>query len=190
MNSSQFGQTLVLPDSWQRKALNYLREGKDVVLHAPTGAGKTFVFEQLIESGWKGKAVYTVPTRALANDKFRDWRERGWDVGLITGDIRYRPEAAILVATLETQRGNMAKGASPDLFVVDEYQMLGDQRRGPGYEVTIALTPRHTRLLLMSGSVANPLEVADWLRSIGREVELVSEGKLSLIHISEPTRPY
>ena len=29
----------------------------------------------------------------------------------------------------------------------------------------------------MSGSVANPLEVADWLRSIGREVELVSEGK-------------
>jgi hypothetical protein len=25
--------------------------------------------------------------------------------------------------------------------VVDEYQLLGDQRRGPGYEVTIALTP-------------------------------------------------
>ena len=71
MNSSQFGQTLALPDSWQRRALNYLRDGKDVVLHAPTGAGKTFVFEQLIESGWKGKAVYTVPTRALANDKFR-----------------------------------------------------------------------------------------------------------------------
>ena len=59
MNSKQFGQTLALPDSWQRKALNFLREGKDVVLHAPTGAGKTFVFEQLIESGWKGKAVYT-----------------------------------------------------------------------------------------------------------------------------------
>ena len=32
-----------------------------------------------------------------------------------------------------------------------------------------------TKLLLMSGSVANPLEVADWLRSIGRQVELVSE---------------
>ena len=177
MNSSQFGQTLALPDSWQRKALNYLREGKDVVLHAPTGAGKTFVFEQLIESGWKGKSVYTVPTRALANDKFRDWKERGWDVGLITGDVRFRPEATIVVATLETQRGNMAKGSSPDLFVVDEYQMLGDQRRGPGYEVTVALTPSRTRLLLMSGSVANPVEVADWLRSIGREVELVSEGK-------------
>jgi superfamily II DNA/RNA helicase len=177
MNSNQFGQTLALPDSWQRRALNFLREGNDVVLHAPTGAGKTFVFEQLIESGWKGKAVYTVPTRALANDKFRDWKERGWDVGLITGDIRYQPDASIVVATLETQRGSIAKGVSPDLFVVDEYQLLGDQRRGPGYEVTIALTPSRTRLLLMSGSVANPLEVADWLRGIGRQVELVSEGK-------------
>ena len=123
-----------------------------MVLHAH-GAG-TFVFEQLIESGWKGKAVYTVPTRALANDKFRDWKERGWDVGLITGDIRYQPNASIVVATLETQRGSIAKGVSPDLFVVDEYQLLGDQRRGPGYEVTIALTPTRTRLLLMSGSVA------------------------------------
>ena len=33
------------------------------------------------------------------------------------------------------------------------------------------------RLLLMSGSVSNPLEVADWLRSHGREVSLVTEGK-------------
>ena len=177
MNSSQFGQTLLLPDIWQRRALNSLRAGNDVVLHAPTGAGKTFVFEQLIESGWKGKAVYTVPTRALANDKFRDWQERGWDVGLVTGDARYRPEANIVVATLETQRGSMVKGDGPDLFVVDEYQLLGDQKRGPGYEVTIAQTPLDTRLLLLSGSVGNPLEVADWLESHGRSVELVSEGR-------------
>ena len=177
MNSSQFGQTLALPDTWQRKALNFLREGRDVVLHAPTGAGKTFVFEQLIESGWKGKAIYTVPTRALANDKFRDWKERGWDVGLVTGDVRYRSDAHIVVATLETQRGSMSRGIGPDLLVVDEYQLLGDQRRGPGYEVTIALAPLHTRLLLLSGSVGNPLEVADWLQAHGRSVELVSEGK-------------
>ena len=78
--STQFGKAS-LPDIWQRKALNCLRQGHDVVLHAPTGAGKTYVFEQLIESGWRGKAVYTAPTRALANDKFREWKERGWEVG-------------------------------------------------------------------------------------------------------------
>ena len=176
-NSTQFGERLSLPDGWQRKALNCLRDGDDVVLHAPTGAGKTYVFEQLIESGWKGRAVYTVPTRALANDKFREWQQRGWEVGLVTGDLRYKSNSRIIVATLETQRARISMGHGPDLFVVDEYQMLGDLRRGPGYEVTLAIASNQVRLLLMSGSVVNPLEVADWLRSHGRKVSLVTEGK-------------
>ena len=160
-NSKLFGERISLPDSWQRKALAFLRDGKDVVLHAPTGAGKTYVFEQLLESGWKGRAVYTVPTRALANDKFREWQARGWDVGLVTGDLRYRVNSRVIVATLETQRGSMSEDLAPDLLVVDEYQLLGDEQRGPGYEVTLAMAPNRVRLLLMSGSVANPREVAD-----------------------------
>jgi len=174
-NSNQFGERISLPDSWQRKALASLRDGKDVVLHAPTGAGKTYVFEQLLESGWKGRAVYTVPTRALANDKFREWQSRGWDVGLVTGDFRYREDSRVIVATLETQRGSMSEKSAPDLLVVDEYQLLGDEQRGPGYEVTLAMAPNRVRLLLMSGSVANPQEVTDWLAGHGRDVVLVSE---------------
>ncbi|MEK9783172.1 MAG: DEAD/DEAH box helicase [Opitutales bacterium] len=174
-NSEEFGGRIFLPDSWQRQALNEIRGGKDVVLHAPTGAGKTFVFEQLIDSGFKGRAVYTVPTRALANDKFREWQERGWEVGLITGDLRYRPDSQVVVATLETQRGAMAGSHPPDLFVVDEYQLLSDSQRGAGYEVTLALAQPETSLLLMSGSVANPHEVAEWLAGHGRRVAVIEE---------------
>jgi superfamily II DNA/RNA helicase len=174
-NTSNFGERISLPDSWQRKALGFLRDGLDVVLHAPTGAGKTYVFEQLLERGWKGRAVYTVPTRALANDKFREWKKRGWEVGLSTGDLRYRTDARVVVATLETQRSLILRGSGPDLFVVDEYQMLGDQQRGPGYEITLGMAPSSVQLLLMSGSVANPVDVADWLSSHGRSVELVTE---------------
>jgi superfamily II DNA/RNA helicase len=176
-NTEEFGEHIFLPDPWQRKALGALRNGHDVVLHAPTGAGKTFVFEQLIESGWKGRAVYTVPTRALANDKFREWNERGWQVGLVTGDVRHRPDARVVVATLETQRAAMLGGYAPDLFVVDEYQLLADSQRGPGYEVTLAMAPATTTLLLMSGSVANPREVAEWLHGHGREVRVITEEK-------------
>ncbi len=174
-NTSSFGERISLPDSWQRKALGYLRDGNDLVLHAPTGAGKTFVFEQLIESGWKGRAVYTVPTRALANDKFREWQSRGWKVGLSTGDFRYDVDSQIVVATLETQRSLMLQGHGPDLFVVDEYQLLSDKQRGPGYEIIMAMAPSHVQLLLMSGSVANPNEVADWLKNHNRQVSVVTE---------------
>ena len=173
----EFDQRLLIPDLWQQEALRYLREGLDVVLHAPTGAGKTYVFEMLMESGWRGRATYTVPTRALANDKAREWMERGWDVGVCTGDLRFRPESKVTVATLETQRAGILRGEGPNLLVVDEYQMLGDLQRGVNYEVILAMAPPDTQLLLMSGSVANPETMADWLESNDRKVELVSEGK-------------
>ena len=66
---------LILPDLWQQDALRALRQGEDVVIQAPTGAGKTHVFELLIKGGHKGQAVYTVPTRALANDKRAEWQD-------------------------------------------------------------------------------------------------------------------
>ena len=73
-----------------------MRAGRDVVVHAPTGSGKTYVFELLYPS-LKGQAVYTVPTRALANDKYAEWRAAGWDVGITTGDVSERPEARVVV---------------------------------------------------------------------------------------------
>src|SRR3954466_6450892 len=74
---------VTVPDLWQQQAVSALRAGKDVVVHAPTGAGKTLIFELWSNQGKnRGQAIYTVPTRALANDKLAEWRARGWDVGM------------------------------------------------------------------------------------------------------------
>ena len=69
-------QNLIIPDLWQQDAVHALRHGQDVVVHAPTGAGKTYVFE-LFLAELKGQAIFTVPTRALANDKLAEWQARG-----------------------------------------------------------------------------------------------------------------
>ena len=150
-----------------------LREGKDVVVHAPTGAGKTYIFELFLPS-LRGQAVFTTPTRALANDKLAEWQARGWDVGIATGDLALRPDAKILVATLETQKGKFLQRVGPRLLVIDEYQMVGDPVRGVNYELALALAPEETQVLLLSGSVGNPREVVEWLRRIGRDAVLVA----------------
>ena len=36
---------LVIPDLWQQEAVRALQQGKDVVVQAPTGSGKTYIFE-------------------------------------------------------------------------------------------------------------------------------------------------
>lgn len=172
------GTQLRVPDLWQQQAIRALQEGKDVIVDAPTGAGKTYIFELFVHShGLKSNAIYTVPTRALANDKLQEWRKQRWNVGIATGDISENLDAPVVVATLETQKYRFLRGDGPGLLVIDEYQMLGDQNRGVNYELVVALTPENTQLLLMSGSVANPERVAEWLRRLGREVELVRTGE-------------
>ncbi len=163
---------LLVPDLWQQEAVRALQAGKDVVVHAPTGAGKTYIFELLYPS-LKGQAVFTVPTRALANDKLAEWRARGWDVGITTGDLALNLEAKVVVATLETQRTRFLRRDGPRLLVVDEYQLIADPVRGVHYELSLALAPPGTQLLLLSGSVNNPQDVVVWLRRIGRDAVLV-----------------
>lgn len=190
---------LVLPDDWQQEAIQALRGGRDVILDAPTGAGKTFVLEQFVESVRpSGQVLYTAPTRALANDKYAEWQRRGWRVGLCTGDVRIDLAAPVLVGTLEALRGRIASvvpGSSffvrgfrrrvgdheqrtrndqqPALLVIDEYQWIQDLARGNHYEGVMMETPRETPLLLMSGSVRNVEEVRAWLAGMGRETHVV-----------------
>src|SRR4029077_179319 len=120
-----------IPDLWQQEAVRALQQGKDpplprlwrtsVVVQAPTGSGKTYIFE-LLYPNLKTQAVFTVPTRALANDKLSEWRARGWDVGISTGDVALNLDAKVVVATLETQRGRFLRGEGPGLLVMDEFQ--------------------------------------------------------------------
>ena len=167
---------LDLPDLWQQEAVGYLKDSWDVVIDAPTGAGKTRVFELFVKSTEAqklGQAVYTVPTRALANDKWSEWKKLGWNVGIATGDVAENLAAPVVVATLETQRERILTGHTPGLLVLDEYQMISDSNRGLNYEMAMALPPPSTRLLLLSGSVRNPAEIVEWLKRLGRRVHLI-----------------
>jgi len=185
-------QKLVLPDQWQARAIQLLREGADVVVSAPTGAGKTYIFERWAEqSGFSRRALFTVPTRALANDKYAEWKYKGWRVGIVTGDVCINPEAPVVIATLEAVQGILAGAdvSSPgdasepvrraaiedpfQLLVVDEYHWLADPARGNHYEGALLCLPTQVQLLLLSGAVSNPQDVASWLVRLGRKAEVV-----------------
>src|SRR5947207_8099774 len=104
----------MLPDRWQALALTALKSGQDVVVDAPTGAGKTYIFERWAEqTNFSRRALFTVPTRALANDKFAEWKARDWNVGIRTGDLCVNPEAPVIVATLEAVQGLVVSQEQP-----------------------------------------------------------------------------
>ena len=88
---------LDLPDLWQQEAVGHLKDGCDVVIDAPTGAGKTIVGEFAIHLAieQQQKVFYTTPIKALSNQKYYDFKRKFPDIsfGLITGDIKIGPNA-------------------------------------------------------------------------------------------------
>ncbi|KAL3765733.1 LOW QUALITY PROTEIN: hypothetical protein ACHAWU_009701 [Discostella pseudostelligera] len=102
-------------DAWQLAAGSAILSDQNVIVCAPTGAGKTVVGEMALRIALERnkKAIYTTPLKALSNQKFGEMRKVfGVDrVGLATGDVSIRRGADVTIMTTEVYR-NMASRAS------------------------------------------------------------------------------
>lgn len=167
-----------VPDPWQREAVEYLAHS-DVIVSAPTGSGKTYVAIQAIKQAMalNQTVIYTSPLKALSNTKYMEFSKLfGSDqVGILTGDRRDNAHAPLLVMTTEILRNLLYDAASGEidlrlhtlgLVVLDESQYLADPERGVVWEETIILCPVQSRLLLLSASIGNPQDLAEWLKAI------------------------
>lgn len=172
-------------DEWQQKAFEHLKAGQHVIVDAPTSAGKTRVIEALIDSRLNDglKLIYTSPVKSLSNDKYREFVERYGKnlVGINTGDFKENLGAPIVLATLETYRNSLL-GIEPDMrrkvVVYDEYHYLQDESRGSAWEESIILTPRGSQLVLLSASVPNADDFAEWIATLtGVEAQVVRVSK-------------
>lgn len=168
-------------DPWQAQALDMLLDGRDLVVDAPTTAGKTRIIEAYIDIHMnKGlKLIYTSPVKSLSNDKYREFCDRyGKEkVGINTGDFKENLRAPIVLATLETYRNSLL-GVEPRMdravVVYDEYHYLQDEGRGSAWEESIILTPKMSQLVLLSASVPNAGDFAEWITSLtGKPCEVI-----------------
>jgi superfamily II RNA helicase len=84
-------------NAFQVRAAEAIAAGKNLILSAPTGAGKTLVAEYAIEVAVTGdrRAIYTSPVKALSNQKYRDFKADSVDVGLMTGDLTLGSNARV-----------------------------------------------------------------------------------------------
>jgi superfamily II RNA helicase len=167
-----------VPDAWQEDALVHLAT-TDVIVSVPTGSGKTYVAIEATKRAIDADrtVIYTSPLKALSNTKFTEFSKLfGPDsVGILTGDRRDNPHAPLLIMTTEILRNLLydAAGGEIDvrldtlgLVIMDESQYIADPERGVVWEETIIFCPAQARLLLLSASIGNPQDIADWLTSI------------------------
>ncbi|XP_052185794.1 DExH-box ATP-dependent RNA helicase DExH11 isoform X2 [Diospyros lotus] len=155
-------------DKFQKEAIYYLEKGDSVFVAAHTSAGKTVVAEYAFALASKHctRAVYTAPIKTISNQKYRDFCGK-FDVGLLTGDISLRPEASCLIMTTEILRSMLYRGADIirdiEWVIFDEVHYVNDVERGVVWEEVIIMLPRHINIILLSATVPNTIEFADWI---------------------------
>lgn len=170
-------------DDFQMRACEALDAGRDVLVAAPTGSGKTVVGEYAIHLARQTgrKAFYTTPIKALSNQKYRDLVDLYGDddVGLLTGDVAINGHASTVVMTTEVLR-NMVYESSPDLLglayvVLDEVHYLADRERGAVWEELIIQLPESVNIAALSATVSNVEEFGAWMSTVRGDTAIVLE---------------
>jgi ATP-dependent RNA helicase HelY len=161
-------------DKFQLDAIASINEGRNVLVAAPTGSGKTVVAEYAVARAHRAglRSFYTAPIKALSNQKFVELSAFYGEsqVGLLTGDNSINPNAPIVVMTTEVLR-NMIYARSQALeslgvVVLDEVHFLQDTYRGPVWEEVIIHLEPTVQLVCLSATVSNATELCDWLTTV------------------------
>ncbi|MFN4336441.1 MAG: DEAD/DEAH box helicase [Candidatus Nitrosocaldus sp.] len=160
-----------------------LLDGKSMIIATPTASGKTLIAMiasvRALEHG--SKVVYMTPLRALANEKYREFKlleslvfnGRSVKVKISTGDYDSNGEelgdADVIITTNEKMDSLFRHRASwigdVGLFVFDEVHLLADRERGATLEMMLARASMMSsvQVLALSATVSNAEEIASWL---------------------------
>jgi superfamily II RNA helicase len=149
------------PYDHQEEAILELFAGNNVILNTPTGSGKSLVALALqFKSLCQGRrSYYTVPIKALANEKFLSLCHvlGPENVGMITGDATVNHDAAVICCTAEIL-ANIAlrdgANAPVDDVIMDEFHYYSDPDRGWAWQVPLIELPK-AQFILMSATLGD-----------------------------------
>ena len=169
---------------FQKYAIESIILGNHILITAHTGSGKTLPAEFAIEHFVNNnkKVIYTSPIKALSNQKFYEFSKKFPDIsiGIMTGDIKFNPEADLLIMTTEILQNNLYKRLQKEIenksplefnldidrelgcVIFDEVHYINDKDRGKVWEETILMLPRQVQMVMLSATIDNPERFASW----------------------------
>ena len=160
---------------------NTSSEPSNILVTAHTGSGKSLVAEYGIykTNENKKRVIYTSPIKSLSNQKFYDFNNKfsiyDISIGILTGDIKYKPEADCLIMTTEILLIELLKyhkGISQYDFndfgtiIFDEVHYINDTDRGTIWEQSIMNIPNHIQLIMLSATLSQPQIFGNWIETV------------------------
>ncbi|MBI2659567.1 DEAD/DEAH box helicase, partial [Candidatus Woesearchaeota archaeon] len=171
-----------LRPSQEKSVKKGLLEGRNLLVCTPTASGKTLIAElaalkSILEG--KGKAIYIVPLKALASEKYRNFRKKygniakvALSIGNIDSSDSYLAEYDLIITTSE-KLDSLIRHHSPwvsgiKTIIVDEIHLLNDAERGPTLEILLTILKhllKNAQVIGLSATIGNAEELAEWLQA-------------------------
>ena len=180
-------------DHFQKYAIEAIDNGNHILVTAHTGSGKTLPAEYAIEKFCKEgkKVIYTSPIKSLSNQKYHEFTKKFPDIsiGILTGDIKFNPEADCIIMTTEILRNklfqkekdhnqldfNIDMETELACVIFDEVHYINDAERGKVWEECMIQLPKHIQMVMLSATIDKPEEFAKWIEENGtKEVWVAS----------------
>ncbi len=149
------------------------------IVCTPTGSGKTLVAElAMLDTllNKKKRVIYIVPLKALASEKYKEFKDLYGDdlkIRIAIGEIqneRYNYDYDLLIVTAEKLDSLIRHDKSLlddlGLLIVDEIHLLNDEKRGPTLEILLSIFKakyKKIRIIGLSATIGNAQEISDWL---------------------------
>ena len=165
----------------QEKAIKKgLLNRKNLLICTPTASGKTLIAElaalkSIIEG--KGKAIYIVPLKALASEKYKNFKQRYNKIAKVALSIGDKDSSDSfladydLIVTISEKFDSLIRHSAPWIssvrtIIVDEIHLLNDPERGPTLEILLTILKKllkDAQIIGLSATIGNAEELAEWL---------------------------
>ena len=162
-------------DDFQKHAITSIKNKEHVLVTAHTGSGKTVpaIFGIADSLQKNKKIIYTSPIKSLSNQKLFELKQKFPDIGILTGDIKYNPDAQCVIMTTEILRNILYQKESQhvsidevDKVIFDEIHYINDPDRGKVWEECIILMPKEIIMIMLSATIDKAHEFASWIGNI------------------------
>lgn len=163
-------------DDFQLWGCRAIDDQHNLMVCAHTGSGKTALALYAIARcmARQERVIYISPIKTLSNQKYKEFSSSFPSVGILTGDIKVKPDADCLIMTAEILRNFLMTVEKPSYFsmdrvscvILDEVHFINNPERGRVWEEIILYLDPTIQLVMLSATLSEPLTFAQWVQDL------------------------